>query len=184
MPKICSGLVWLLMAGLLMAGCGRPDPTMGNLEVQVWDHREAIGDFSELWLTISTVAIHQAGQPRTQGWVELEPSIQKLDLTQYINGRKAVLVQVPVEIGAYNAIHLTINQVSGTLIDGQLVDVKADLEPVALNFRIRDDQTTTLGLDLVVLDLSDHPTQGYTLQIREGVLIRTETSNRSGSSDK
>ena len=174
MPNIYSGLVWLFMAGLLMAGCGRPDPTMGNLEVRVWDHREAIGDFSELWLTFSTVAIHQAGQPRTQGWVELEPSVQKLDLTRYVNGHTAILAQVPVEIGAYNAVHLTIDQVSGTLIDGQPVEVQANFEPVALNFRIREDQTTTLGLDLVVLDLSDHPGQGYELQIREGVLIRAE----------
>jgi hypothetical protein len=45
------GLVWALIAGLLAAGCSAlPDQRPGNLEVRVWDHREAIEDFRELRL--------------------------------------------------------------------------------------------------------------------------------------
>lgn len=166
-----GGLVGLLIAGLFLANCSPASSKTGNLEVRLYDHREAIGDFSKLQLTVSAVAIHPAGQPRLEGWVELKPALRELDLTQYVEGRQATIAQAAVESGAYNAIHLTIEAVSGTLISGQQVDVAAKVEPVALNFRIRGDRPTTVGLDLIVSDLSDHPGQGYELRVREAIVI-------------
>lgn len=176
MAKAGQGLVWLVVAALLLSGCGASGTETGRLEVRVWDHRQAIDDFSELWLTFSAVAIHRAGQPRTSGWIELEPAVQKLDLTRYAGGQNELLAEATVETGTYNAVRVTLAQVSGTLANGQQVDVQANLDPVALNFRIRSHQTTVLGLDLAVLDLSEHPGRGYELQLREGVLLQ-EGSN-------
>src|SRR5687768_12432200 len=83
-------LALALTLSLLGTGCGVSGSSPGRLEVRVRDHREAIDDFSELWLTFSTVSIHPAGQPRSEGWIELEPAVQRLDLTQYVEGREAV----------------------------------------------------------------------------------------------
>jgi hypothetical protein len=145
-----------------------------SLEVRVRDHREAIGDFSELWLTFSTVGIHPVGQPRSEGWIELEPTVQQLDLTQYVEGREAVIMQATVETGTYNAIRLSVDEVSGVSTNGQPVEVEVSLGAVALDFQVRDGRTTVLGLDLVVLDLSEHPGQGYELHLREVTVRQSE----------
>ena len=164
-------IITVVVLSLLLACNGR-SPNTGTLEVRLWDHREAIGDFSELWLTVSAVEIHPAGQPRTEGWITLKPAIPELDLTQYVVGSEAVMVTTAVPAGRYNAVHLTVEQAAGTLTDGQQVTVDLALEPVALDFRVISGRTTTLGLDLVVFDVSDHPGGGYQLHIREAILLR------------
>jgi len=166
--KVLFGLI--LIIGLFGAGCQASGSEPGILEVRLWDHREAIGDFRELRLTLSTIAIHPTGQPRTEGWIEWQPAVQELDLTQYVAGREMVISQIPIKAGPYNAVRLIVPQASGILTDGQPVEVKVNFEVVALDFQIYSDQTTTLGLDLVVMDLSDHPGQGYELQLREAVV--------------
>lgn len=163
-----------LLLILLGTGCGASNTGPGSLEVQVWDHREAIGDFKELRLTFSSVGIHPAGQPRTEGWLQLEPSVQELDLTQYVEGPKAIIAQATVEAGVYDAVHLTVDQASGTLIDGQQVDVEVSFDPVALDYSIKDGQTTVLGLDLLVLDVTEHSGLSYELHIREVMVIKDE----------
>lgn len=160
----------ILLIGLLGTGCNASNLPLGTLEVRVWDHREAIGDFRELRLTLSAVAIHPTGQPRGEGWIEWMPSIQELDLTQYVAGQEAVITQAPIEAGPYNAVRLTVDRASGTLIDGKPVEVNVNFNTVALDFQISGGRTTILGLDLVVLDLSDHADQGYELQLREAVI--------------
>jgi hypothetical protein len=155
----------------MMIGCGGSEPETGRLAVRVYDHREAIGDFDELWLTISAVAIHPADQPRPAGWLELEPNVKELDLTRYVEGEQAVILQTNVETGLYNAVRLTVDRAAGPLKNGKQAGVEVKLDPVALDFWIRPNRPTILGLDLVVLDLSDHPDRGYELQIRSGNLI-------------
>src|SRR5262245_49596310 len=123
-----------LILALLGLSCGVSSSEPGHLEVRIRDHREAIGDFRELWLTISAIGIHPVGQPRTEGWIELEPSVQNLDLTQYTEGQEAIIAQTTVETGSYNAIRLAVARASGTLTEGQSVEVKVSFETVALNF--------------------------------------------------
>ena len=163
-------LALALTVSLLGAGCGVSSSSSGSLEVRVRDHREAIDDFSELWLTFSPVGIHPAGQPRNEGWIELEPAVQRLDLTQYVEGREAMIATAAVEPGAYNAVRLIIDQVEGTLTDGQPAEVEVSVGAVALDFQVRSGRATILELDLVVLDLSDHPGQGYELHLREATV--------------
>lgn len=165
---MCLTWLWLLIfVNLLGAACGISNPDSDNLEVRVRDHREAIGDFSELWLTLSSVGIHPAGQTHNEGWIMLEPSVQTLDLTQYVDGQEVVIVQAAVETGFYNAVRLNVDRALGMLVDGQQVEVTIRSEIEALDFWVRDGQITTLTLDLVVLDLGDHPDRGYELHLRE-----------------
>lgn len=159
----------LLLLFAAVTECSGPGVTSNNLEVWVWDHREAINDFSELRLTLSAVAVHPAGQRRTEGWIELELSVTELDLTQYVEGEKALIVQTTVMPGHYDAVWLTVDQVKATLKNGQPATLAILLEPVALDFRVDDGRITSLGFDLVVLDLSDHPGQGYELHVRESL---------------
>jgi len=163
--------ITVVVLSLLLLACNGRSPNTGTLEVRLWDHREAIGDFSELWFTVSAVAIHPTGQSRTGGWIVLKPSIRELDLTQHIVGSEVVVAKTAVPAGRYNAVRLTVEEAAGILTDGQQVAVDVALEPVALDFPVSSDGTTTLGLDLVVFDVSDHPSGGYELHIREAILL-------------
>lgn len=170
-------IVWtwvLLIIGLVGTGCSPSNSGPGKLEVRVGDHREAIGDFDELWLSFSAVGIHPAGQPRTEGWLELTASVQELDLTQYTEGRTLLITEAMVESGAYNAVRLPIDRATGILIDGRPVEVTVMSETAALDFQVRDGLTTVLALDLVVLDVSDHPGQDYELHLREATINARE----------
>ena len=168
------GLAWLLLIFFVAAGCTATGSTTGSLEVRLWDHREAIDDFSELQLNFTTVAVHPANQPRTGGWIELMTSIQKLDLTRYLDGQQAVIATAEIKTDSYDAVRLTIDQASGVLKNGQPVTVDVRFDAVALDFQIRDGQITVVGLDLMVLDLSDHPDQGYELHLRDAMVMRNE----------
>lgn len=168
-------IITVAILSLLLLACATGiasrSPNTGTLEVRLWDHREAIEDFSELRLTISAVGIHPAGQSRTEGWITLKSSISELDLTQYVIGSEAVMVKTAVPAGRYNAVRLTVEQVAGTLTNGQQAAVDLALEPVALDFPVSSGSTTILGLDLVVFDVSDHAGGGYELHIREAILL-------------
>lgn len=148
------------------------NPRLGTLEIHVWDHREAIDDFSKLVLTISVIAIHSAEESRTEGWVELPTSVQELELTQLVGGVKETIVRSDIGTGVYDPVRLNLDQVTGILTNGEQAMVKNAFQPVALDFQIQHDETTVLGLDLVVLDMSDHPGQRYELHIREASVIQ------------
>ncbi len=171
--RILSWIWVLIFISFVGSGCGTASissPNLVNLEVRVWDHREAIDDFSELWLTFSSLGIHPTGQPRTEGWTTLEPMAQSLDLTQYVMGREEVIAQAGVNPGIYNAIRLTIERAEG-IVNGQPVEVKVNFETAALDFQIQADRSTVVGLDLMVLDRSDHPGRGYELELREAIVM-------------
>ena len=167
---VWPALILLIFFGV--TGCAAANSGSGNLEVRLWDHREAIDDFSKLQLTLSTVGIHPANQARSRGWIELTPSIQELDLTQYMDGQQATIATAEIETASYDAVRLTIDQAAGVLKDGQPVKVNVRFDVVALDFRIRDGETTVVGIDLMVLDMSDHPDQGYELHLREAMVVR------------
>ena len=58
----------------------------GILEVQIKDHRDAIGDFAKLIITIDKIAV--SPKPglnfwRT-GWIDLAVASEPVDLTKYV----------------------------------------------------------------------------------------------------
>ncbi|HEX9273540.1 MAG TPA: hypothetical protein VGA01_15145, partial [Candidatus Binatia bacterium] len=69
--------------------------------------------------------------------------------------------------GAFDAIHLKLKEVSGLLKKNQRsAKIKNTVGPIKLPFEIRAQGETTIVLDLVVLDMSDHPPQGYELSVK------------------
>ncbi|MBV7337929.1 DUF4382 domain-containing protein [Chloroflexi bacterium TSY] len=162
----------LLLTILTAAGCRDRTQRLGTLEIHVWDHREAIDDFRTLGLTISVIAIHAAEESRTEGWVELPTSVQELELTQLVDGAKETIMQSDIDTGVYDAVRLNLDQITGILTNGEQATVKDAFQPVALDFQIRHNETTVLGVDLVVFDMSDHPGRGYELHIREASVIQ------------
>jgi hypothetical protein len=165
------GWWWLVCSSLLMPCTiqaeDKPGPSMstGTLEVRITDDREAIDDFTALILTISAVRLHQRDKPRQQGWIELKPTTQEVDLTKAVSD-PVVIFNGEAPTGGYNAITLTAGLPSGQLKGGKPARIELALQPVAVSFGIQPGKTTVVVLDLVTLDLSDHPGKNYAVVIK------------------
>jgi len=93
-----------------------PSPK-GTLEIRLKDHREAIGDFAALEVSIKAVRL----SPKTKRtaaqaeWKDLRPSVKQVDLTRYTGKDSAVIFNGKLARGRFEAIHLTLDPVKGIL---------------------------------------------------------------------
>jgi hypothetical protein len=141
----------------------------GRLEVRITDHREAIHDFSRVEIEIESIRVKQAPGVKfwQAGWLVLTPQLRKLDLTQYTDNRSALVLDSDALSGRFEAFELKLSRVEGALKAGQKAPrITHALGPMALRFTVPRGVTTSIVLDLVVLDLRDHPPRGYELQLK------------------
>lgn len=155
--------------------------SQGTLEIRIKDHREAIGDFSRLIISIDKLSVSpKAGFNFWQaGWKDLPPSLDSLDLTQFVGKKAATVYRAPITAGAFDALHLKLKSVEGVLKKGhRSPQVKNLIGPIKIPFDIGVNTARFIILDLVVVDMSDHPPRSYELSIRgwelfvEGKLIQ------------
>jgi hypothetical protein len=141
----------------------------GILEVRIKDHRDAIGDFARLDITIDKILISPKPGLRIwqTGWQELAPSPATFDLTRYVHKKTVRVFRGSVKNGAYDAFNLKLKSIEGVLKKPQkAVSVKNAVGPVKLSFQVPSKGETLLVVDLVVTDLSDHPPRGYEVSVK------------------
>jgi len=166
MVRIYACLTAVIIAALLKPSLASAD---GILEVRIKDHREAIGDFAKLTLTLDKIAISpKAGLKFWQtGWTNLDPVVAAIDLTQYTGKQSAQVFRGALPDGSFDGINIKLKQVAGTLKKNQRATKTKNLvSPVKLPFTIASGTDTLIILDFVVLDMSDHPPRGYELGIK------------------
>lgn len=144
-------------------------PEQGSLEIRVKDHREAIGDFSRLTLRLDKIAI--SPKPGLAfwkiGWRELPVVPQSIDLTKYTGRESVIVFKGMMSAGTFDGIQLKLGGIEGVLKKSQRqAQVKNTLTPIKLSFSVRSNSESIIVLDLVVLDMSDHPPRGYELAIK------------------
>ena len=143
--------------------------SQGILEVRIKDHREAIGDFGKLILTIGEILISpKPGLKFWQSsWKSLAAAPESIDLTQYIDKNSVAVFRGYIDIGSFDAVHLKLKEVIGILKKSQReAHIKNTVGPIKLPFEVRAKGETKIVLDLVVMDMSDHPPRGYELAVK------------------
>lgn len=159
----------LLFTHCLVTPASAAQREQGVLEIQIKDHRDAIGDFAKLNITIEKFSISpkpalKIWQPN---WKEISSTSSPVDLTQYVGNKTARIFRGTIDAGSFDAFHLKIKTIDGLLKKKQRsVRVKDKTGPVKLSFDIKPKGETILILDFVVSDMSDHPPLGYELGIR------------------
>lgn len=139
------------------------------LEIQVKDHRDAIGDFAELKIKIEKILLSpKPGLKFWQsGWKDLAVNPESIDLTQYVGGKGMSIYRSPIDAGGFDAFHLKIKTIEGLLKKNKRgAAVKNTVGPVQLSFDVTPKGATLLIIDLVVTDFSDHPPRGYELGLK------------------
>lgn len=160
---------------LVLAGCNTPSDSdgdagpSGTLEIHLTDHREAIGDFARLNVEIDTVRLHPRRllPLRQSDWLDLQPIVASVDLTQVTDKRTVAIWRGELPSGRFEALHLKLNRADGELkASAETVPVADEARPLRLPFDIRANDVTRIVVDLVVLDMSDHPDRGYEVHVR------------------
>lgn len=160
---------FLLSVWLAPAALGAADVPLAMLEIRVKDHREAIGDFSSLNISVGELRLSaRSGLMLWQSsWKRLPVSTAAIDLTKYVGKNSARLFRGRVEAGTYEGIDLKLQAVDGVLQKNRKpAQIKNLVGPVKLSFDVRSGGETLVILDLVVLDMSDHPPKAYELGVR------------------
>ena len=140
----------------------------GLLEIRIKDHREAIGDFSRLTLKLDKISISPKSGLKfwKSGWQDLVPSLESVDLTKYIGKQSATVFKNEIDTGSFDAIQLKVKNVEGILKKTQRsASIKNTFRPIQLPFSVQRQAATVIVLDLVVLDMSDHPPLSYQVGI-------------------
>ncbi len=105
----------------------------GNFKFLVSDEKNAIDDFTNLFITISSIGIHKGGTSEnvsdnvSDNWTEIIPAITKVDLKQLIGDNATSIWSGNITPGTYNKVFINISDVSGTLVvatDNQSTSVK------------------------------------------------------------
>lgn len=160
---------------LVLAGCDTPSDSdgdagpSGTLEIHLTDHREAIGDFARLNVEIDTVRLHPKRflSLRQSDWLDLQPIVASVDLTQVTDKRTIAIWRGELPSGRFEALHLKLKRADGELkTSAETVPVADEARPLRLPFDIRANDVTRVVVDLVVLDMSDHPNRGYEVHVR------------------
>lgn len=159
----------LLLTHCLLTPASTAQREQGVLEIQIKDHRDAIGDFAKLNITIEKLLI--SPKPGVKiwrtGWHEIGSTFGPVDLTQYVGKKTAKIFRGTIDAGSFDAFHLKIKKIDGLLKKKQRsVPVKDKTGPVKLSFDVKPQGETILLIDLVVTDFSDHPPRGYELGMK------------------
>ena len=159
----------VLLAVVCIASSARAAAPQGVFEIQIKDHRDAIGDFERLTIVIDQILVSpKVGLKiwRT-GWQELTASPNVIDLTKYVGRQTARVFRSSIEAGSFDAFHLKLKTIAGVLKKNhKSMPVKNTLGPVKVSFDVPDQGETVMVIDLTVIDLSDHPPRGYELGIK------------------
>ena len=169
-----SSLIRIWVSIILLALClalpaRAASLNQGVFEVRLKDHREAIGDFANLTVTVGDILI--SPKPRLifwqSGWKSLNVAPETVDLTKYLGKSSALIYRASLNSGSFDGIHLKLKEIRGVLRKGPpATPIKDTIGPIRLAFEISAESATLIVLDLVVVDMSDHPPRGYELAIR------------------
>ena len=150
-------LIFAVAFSLALAGCGTSSDSndadaTGTLEIHVTDHREAIGDFARLDVEIDTVRLHPKRllSLRKSDWLDLQPSVANVDLTQVTEKRTIAVWRGELPAGRFEAVHLKLQGAGGELkAPAETVPVADEAGPIRLPFDIRENALTRIVVDLV-----------------------------------
>jgi hypothetical protein len=128
--------------------------TQANLRLLVSDQPNLIGDFSHLYVTISSIGILPAGNNST--WQQFTPNITTVDLTTLQGNNAEQIWSGNVTPGQYDKVFINISKVEGNLTasaGGGTANVKlpSDKLQISKPFTVSGNGTTSFVFDITVI---------------------------------
>jgi hypothetical protein len=131
MKKILILFPLLALLLSLMAGCaaqtiGLPDLKVSggqNFRLLVSDEANAIGDFSELDVTVSELGLLQSGDSGKWIEIKIDPTVT-FDLKTLTGANASELWKGALPAGDYSKAFIYVDLVKGTLLNGDVIEIK------------------------------------------------------------
>jgi len=128
-----------------------PDPE-GNFVFLISDDVNAIEDFTSVNITIAKIGILPSGD--SAEWLEFDPEIREVDLTQVKGEKTQEVWRGNVPVSQYNNVFIYVDNVSGILEEtGQEVEIKLPSNKLHINksFTISTDSVVSFVFDITVI---------------------------------
>lgn len=173
MRKYLVAVTILALAAVLAAGCGRapsetptltptPSPTEeGNFRFLISDDVNAIEDFEHLYVTISSIGVHQGGE--SGSWHLFFPDsdpdgdgIEGIDLRPLVGANAMEIWSGDIPAGEYTKVFIYVSDVTGVLVgaeEGETVDVMLPSQKLQISkpFEVTEDSVTSFVYDITVV---------------------------------
>ncbi len=131
---------------------GLQPSTTGNFAFLISDEVNAIGDFGNLSVSISSIGLQLSGE--SVRWIKLDPEVQVVDLTLLQGDIAQEIWRGDVPEGQYTKVFIQVSSVSGILEEtGESVDVKLPSEKLHISkgFEVTSSSMTNFVYDLTVV---------------------------------
>lgn len=124
----------------------------GNFAFLMSDEVNAIGDFSNLYVTIDKVGLLKSGD--SEHWVEFSPEVKEFDLTLLPGEMTQELWRGNVPEGDYSKVIVYVSVVHGTLkATGEIIEIKLPSNKLQMSkpFQVTTGTITSFTYDLTVV---------------------------------
>jgi hypothetical protein len=138
-----------------------PTPAAGadNFRMLISDEANAIDDFEHLYVTISSIGVHQGGEAGV--WHTLEPkpdpdgdNITGLDLKPLVGQNALVIWDGTLPEGEYTKVFIYVDEVKGILTGGTEIEIKLPSQKLQISkpFTIGADSVIDFVYDITVVE--------------------------------
>ncbi len=129
------------------------DAVGANFRLLISDEPNAIGDFAELWVTISTIGFVPAGNDGEDRTLTLDPVIS-VNLVELLDENAVALWEGYLPAGEYSRVFLHVDEVTGRLLDTNEALVKLPSGMLQLDMRFTVGEPTEGELTNFVYDIA------------------------------
>ena len=160
----------------------------GNFAFLVSDEVNAIGDFSNLYVTIDKVGLLKSGD--SEHWVEFSPEVKEFDLTLLPGEKTQELWRGNVPEGDYSKVIIYVTGVRGTLkATGETLEIKLPSDKLQLSktFQVSAGNITSFTYDITVVNAGNGQGGGKYLlkpQVGESSAIQMPDESKPIGKDK
>ena len=161
-------LLSLLLACQALPASSENAVPEGILEIRISDHRQAIGDFECLDVTIERLSVHPASSERAAGWLDFAPDTPVIDLTQVVGDQATTILMTSLPPDDYDAVRLVVAGGQGELkANGDSLKVPGFEETARVTFTLKAGEVVSLLMEVIVESEEDHPGGGYQMHLLE-----------------
>jgi hypothetical protein len=124
----------------------------GNFIFLISDDVNAIEDFSSVNISISKIGIQLAGD--SDEWIEFEPEVREVDLTQVKGEKTQQIWRGNINANQYNNVFIYVDKVSGVLKDTEKeTDIKLPSNKIHISkpFSIGENEIVSFTFDITVI---------------------------------
>ncbi len=167
MKKCLAVLVILALLTINAGGCNELEKLLGssdnssgstgetvNFRLLISDEANAIGDFVELNVTITSIGVHQGGESASWTEFELDPA-ETVDLVELQDTNATAIWSGQLDNGDYTKIFIYVSDVEGVLnedIEGEYtVKLPGGKLHISQPFEVTDGEVTEFVYDITVV---------------------------------